>query len=222
MIRDFISEVKKDGMSRTNRYRVAFAPPSNANIDALQKVLLFCDQAQLPGVSYASNPVRTFGELREAPYDRLFETCTLSFYVDTNMKVKRLFDSWINSIQNPVSRTFNYYKSYTTDMQIEVQDINDMTRYRLELFECYPKSIGAIQLDYSSKEIMKLSVVMQYRNWASSATEQLPSNEVVSTNSIDLFREKFSEVQTAFNSLNPFGDIGNGFSLDRGVTGIFG
>jgi hypothetical protein len=87
------------------------------------------------------------------------------------------------------------------------------------MFECYPKSIGAIQMDYSSKEIMKLNVVMQYRNWSSSASEQLPSNEVINTNAIDLFREKFSDVQTAFNSLNPL-PIGN-FNLDRSITGFF-
>jgi hypothetical protein len=221
MIRDFITQVKKDGISRSNRYRVVFSPPSNANIDALQKVLLFCDQVQLPGITYSSFPIRTFGELREAPYDRIFDTCTLSFYVDTDLKVKRLFDSWINSIQNPISRNFNYYKSYTTDMKIEVQDVKDMTRYRLDLHECYPKSIGSVQLDYSSKDIMKLNVVMQYRHSSSSGTEQLPNNEVISTDSIDLFRDRFSDVQTAFNSLNPFGDLGNGFSLDRGITGLF-
>jgi hypothetical protein len=222
MIKDFVSQVKTQGISRTNRYKVEFRTPSNVNSDSLQKILLFCDQAQLPGVSYASNPVRTFGELRESPYDRLFETCTLSFYVDTNMKVKRLFDSWINSIQNPVSRNFNYYADYTTDIKIEVQDIKDMTRYQLNLQECYPKSIGAIQLDYASKEIMKLNVVMQYRNWTSSGIEQLPSNQAVSNNSIDLFREKYSEIQTAFNSANPFKSLGSGFNLDRGLTGLFG
>jgi hypothetical protein len=221
MINDFVSQVKTEGISRTNRFKVEFRTPSNVNPDSLQKVLLFCDQVQLPGVSYASTPVRTFGELRESPYDRLFETCNLSFYVDTNMKVKRLFDSWINSIQNPISRNFNYYSEYTTDIKIEVQDINDKTRYRLDLHECYPKSIGAIQLDYASKEIMKVNVVMQYRNWSSSGTEKLPSNEIISNNSIDLFRENYSQIQTAFNSSNPFGSLGSGFNLDRGITGLF-
>jgi hypothetical protein len=221
MIRDFITQVKQDGMSRTNRYRVVFSPPNNVNSDSLQKVLLFCDQIQLPGLTYATNPVRTFGELRESPYDRLYDTCNISFYVDTDLRVKRLFDSWINSIQNPVSRHFNYYKDYTTDLSIEVQDVQDMTRYKLELFECYPKSIGSTQLDYSSKEIMKLSVVMQYRNFSASGTEQLPSGEVVSSNSIDLFRENFGDIQTAFNSQNPFSALGSGFNLDRGLTGLF-
>jgi hypothetical protein len=222
MIREFISLVKTEGISRTNRYKVEFRTPSNVNQDSLQKVLLLCDQVQLPSVSYASNPVRTFGELRESPYDRLYETCNLSFYVDTDMKVKRLFDSWINSIQNPVSRNFNYYSEYITDIKIEVQDIKDMTRYRIDLHECYPKSIGAIQLDYSSKEIMKLNVVMQYRNWSSSGIEQLASNEVISNNSIDLFTQQYNQIQTAFNSANPFSSLGNSFNLDNGIAGLFG
>lgn len=221
MINDFVTQVKKDGISRSNRYKVLFSPPSNVNQDALQKVLLFCDQIQLPGVSYATTPIRTFGEMRESPYDKLYDTCTLSFYVDTSLMVKRLFDSWMNSIQNEQSRNFNYYNQYTADMSIEVQDIKDMTRYRLDLYECYPKSIGSIQLDYSSKDIMKLNVVMQYRNWIASGTEQLPSNQVVNNNSIDMFRQNYSQVQSRLNSSNPFSDLGSGFNFDKGISGLF-
>ena len=34
--------------------------------------------------------------------------------------------------------------------------------------EAYPKSVGAVQMDYSSKEIMKIDVTMMFKYWRAS------------------------------------------------------
>ena len=78
--KDFISEIKTQGLARTNRFTVEIAPPSEGPAVA-RRILLFCEQASLPGISYASTSNRTYGELREVPYDRLFEPITLQFHV---------------------------------------------------------------------------------------------------------------------------------------------
>lgn len=200
MLSSFISEIKKTGLSRNNRYKVTMSPPYSVSSDSLQTILLYCDQAQLPGLSYSTTQNRSFGEFREVPYEKLFDNCQLSFMVDTKLSVKSFFDNWLGSIQSPVSRKFNYYKDYTTDMQIEVQDLMDMTRYNLTLYECYPKSVSSVQLDYSSKDIMKINVTMQYKHWTSSPTEQLPSKQTISTN--DLYNKQ------AFTGFDPLGNIG--------------
>lgn len=184
MLSTFISEIKKTGLSRNNRYKVTLTPPYSVSSDSLQTILLYCDQAQLPGITLSTSQNRSFGEFREVPYEKLFDNCQLSFMVDTKLSVKRLFDDWVSSIQSPVSRKFNYYKNYTTDLKIEVQDLMDMTRYNVTLYECYPKTVSSIQLDYASKDIMKVTVTMQYKHWMSSSTEQLNSNEVISTNDL--------------------------------------
>jgi hypothetical protein len=84
------------------------------------------------------------------------------------MSVKLLFDAWMNAIQNPVSRTFNYYKDYTTDITIIVYDIANKSRYAVTLFQAYPKTLNAVQMDYGNNEVMKLSVSMNYKYWQSS------------------------------------------------------
>lgn len=199
MLSTFISEIKKTGLSRNNRYKVTLTPPYSVSSDSLQTILLYCDQAQLPGITLSTSQNRSFGEFREVPYEKLFDNCQLSFMVDTKLSVKRLFDDWVSSIQSPVSRKFNYYKNYTTDLKIEVQDLMEMTRYNVTLYECYPKTVSSIQLDYASKDIMKVTVTMQYKHWMSSSTEQLNSNEVISTN--DLYN---NQALTSFNSLGIF------------------
>lgn len=170
MIDKFIAGVK-GGMARTNRYSVMFPMPKcmtsgyaepPADLD-MQKVHLFCDTASLPGINYSTTQSRTFGEFREMPYEKLYDAVTLSFYVDKNMMVKSFFDSWANGIQDKRSRTFNYYNEYIVDMDIEVYDVANESIYLLSLYEAYPKTIGAIALDNASKDVMKLSVTMQYK-----------------------------------------------------------
>jgi hypothetical protein len=226
MLKDFISEIKKGSLARSNRFAIGFTPPktaqkpyiSGSDPATLRKVILFCDQVQLPGVNFSTVQNRVFGEFRETPYEKLFDTINMSFYVDNDMKVKSLFDNWMNSIQDGTTRTFNYYDNYTTDMTIEVQDINDKTRYQVKLFECYPKTIGSIQMDYASKDVMKLSVTMQYKYWTADTKALLPNGQVVSGNLIDKFTKDFSGFQQSLNNV-----IGaNAGNFVTGAIGSYG
>lgn len=186
-LNNFIANIKQ-GVSRTNRYTVQFNLPLSVNVsqDSLRKVLLFCDQIQLPGMNFSTIQNRTFGEFRETPYEKLFDNVNMNFYVDKDFLVKAMFDGWMASIQDPETRTFNYYNNYTTDITIDVQDTVDLTRYRLRMYECYPKTMGSIQLDYASKEVMKLSVSMQYKYWKATQTYQTSENSDVKETSDNL------------------------------------
>ena len=199
-INNFISEVKGGGLARQNRFAVLFDPPSWISPPELRKVLLFCDIAQLPGVNFSTVQNRTYGEFREIPYEKLYDNLNMSFYVDTEMKVKSLFDSWINQIQSPITRNFNYYNEYTCKMTIDVQDTVDKTRYQLTLYECYPKTLGAISLDYASKEIMKLPVTMQYKYWTATAVESSgDDSELVESKRFEQSMNDFTGFQEAIN-----------------------
>lgn len=167
-LNDFIAQVKTVGMARTNRFNVVLTPPQalpRMGNTGLQQILLFCDQVQIPGLNLATIQNRTFGEFREVPYEKLFGDIQMSFYVDNNLAVKGLFDDWMGLIQNPNSRTFEYYDNYVTNMQIEVEDTANRLRHRTYVYEAYPKTIAPIQLDYASKDVMKMQVTMQYKYW---------------------------------------------------------
>ena len=121
-LNEFISAIKTQGVARTNRYLVKLEVPGG-NSDTIQLAQLYCDGAALPGMNIATTPSRIFGENREMPYERLFDTITLDFYVDADMKVKKLFDDWIRQIIDPNTRAIQYYKRYTRELTIEVLDI---------------------------------------------------------------------------------------------------
>lgn len=165
-LNDFISKVKQDGLARNNRFLVCISPKNPWQLGPdnwLHDALLLCDQVQLPGTNMNTSDNRTFGEIRKAPYERLYEDVNMSFYVDTSMTVKLLFDNWINFIQDTGTRNFNYYDSYTADITIEVLDLKNQSRYAVQLREAFPKSIGAIQLDQAGKDVMKLSINFAYK-----------------------------------------------------------
>ena len=207
--KNFISEIKSQGLARTNRFAVLFTPPTSVNPANLRKTLLFCDQASLPGVNFSTVQNRSYGEVREVPYEKLFDTCQLTFHVDKDMMVKSLFDQWIQSIQNPVTRTYSYYNDYITNMQIEVQDLADNTRYEMTLYEAYPKTIGAISLSNESKDTMKLTVTFQYKYWTSSSIQQIGNGQKINKNFMDKFNAGFTGFQAALNK--GLGETGGSF-----------
>ena len=169
-ISDFVAQIG-NGLIRTNRYSIVLSSPNSVEAGSIipgQLLALLCEQVQLPGLSINTAPIRTFGEVRETPYEFNYEPITMSFYVDNKMGVKIFFDKWIQSIQYGSERTFSYYNDYTTDIDILVQDTLDNNRYLVKLYEAYPKSVGQIQLDYASKDVMKLTVQMMFKYWRAS------------------------------------------------------
>lgn len=167
----FIQNVKSEGLSKSNRYLVVFNCPNSIkmmNANNIGTYCLFCEQTELPGISYATKGVRTFGEVRETPYDKVSKEILLSFYVDANLELKQFFDAWGNSIMKVNSRTWNYYVDYITpQIDISVLDTSNNTVYIVSLFECYPKSISPVSIGYANNDVMKLNVSMQYKYWTS-------------------------------------------------------
>jgi|APCry1669188910_1035180.scaffolds.fasta_scaffold03011_7 hypothetical protein len=199
-LNEFISTVAGEGLMRTSRFAVMFNVPGaitegqyNRN---LRKVLLYCDNINLPGITLETTAAKTFGEHREMPYNKLFDTINMGFYVDNSMSVKLLFDNWMGAIQDPVTRNFNYYREYITDIVIDVFDVADKSRYQVTLFQCYPKALNPIQMDYGNKDVMKMTVAMNYKYWTSSAT----TNTYGGTPG-DIGSQTFSNAQ---NSLNQY------------------
>lgn len=216
-ISDFVSSIGKAGLARSNRYTVEMVLPSTTyNNNEYRKMLLLCESVQLPGLNLNTAQIRTFGEIREMPYEMNFDPVQLSFYVDGEMVVKGIFDQWIQSVQRGNTRNFNYYENYIADtVKIHVEDLTDDTKYTVTLYEAYPKTVTPVQMGYDQKDIMKLQVTMNYKFWRSEVISR--AEQPSRTNSYpaaDLFSER-PEVDTTvtnfgnvFENGNPMGDVG--------------
>lgn len=204
--KDFIAEIKTKGLSRTNRFTVDFTPP-RAMGENTKRCLLFCEKATIPGINFATTQNRTFGEFRETPYDRLFDPVTLTFHVDRNMTVKKIFDDWIYVIQDPKSKSFAWYSEYISPLTIRVQDLEDKVHYELVCHEAYPKSIGQIQLDAESKDTMRLDVTFQYKYWTAAQIDQNAYGQLLTHDSLTMYNNNFTGFQERFRK--GLGEAGN-------------
>lgn len=170
-ISDFVSEIGKSGLARSNRYSVEMQLPkiaNNFNSNDYRKMLLLCEAIQLPGLNVNTAQIRTFGEVREMPYEFNYDPIQLSFYVDGDMIIKGIFDEWIKGIQNGNTRTFNYYKDYIAPyISVYVEDLTDEQKYVTNIYEAYPKSVSAVQMGYDQKDVMKMTVSFAYKYWDS-------------------------------------------------------
>lgn len=168
-INNFISRIKNDGLSRENKFEVLITPPRimRMSTEEFSKILFYCQSASLPGISYMSQPVYTFGEAREVIYNRSFDPVDLEFIVDESMQIKWFFDKWSANIIDPITRMSNYYNDYVATVDISQVDGTDkeQIKYTVRLHEAYIKAIQAIQYNSSSKEVTKLRVTLEYKFW---------------------------------------------------------
>ena len=235
-IRQFVASVKKEGLALSNRFSARVGLPKTLQgrgytPETSKKLFLYCDTATLPGIAYSTTAARTYGEIREMPYERTFDPVVLTFYIDNSFIVKGFFEDWQNSIQNNVTREIQFYDNYTTLVDIFVYDVANNSRYLCRLHEAYPKIVAPIQLDYASKDVMKLNVTMQYKYWTSQAFAAPASKQrgwistifgdavedaVGSiTNSLPIpsdYFSNFNQFQETYNDLSNGNNIGNAFN----------
>ena len=168
---DFIGQMTS-GMARTNRYSVGIALPTlisdNIHSSDVQYMQLLCESVTLPSLNVNTTQIRTFGEIREMPTEFNYDPITLTFYVDGNMVVKNIFDTWIKSVQQGSTRNFNYYNDYICDpLYIYVENLLDEAVYEYKLFEAWPKTVAAVNMSYEQKDVMKVTVTMMFKYWQS-------------------------------------------------------
>jgi len=90
----------------------------------------------------------------------------MSFYLAKDMWERRIFETWMDAIVDPVSGRFGYYKEYSSDVYIYVINEFDMPIYRIRLEESYPKQVSEIELsNEGGSEIARQAITLSYRRY---------------------------------------------------------
>ena len=166
----FISELREKGVARTNHYALMINLPPQLEFHrttSLKTVLLYCNAVQLPGVNISTTQQRIFGKARNVPNDLTFGDLTMTFYVDTAMEVKALFEDWMQVIYHPTRGSVGWYEDYAKDVKIMVEDMHEQSVYEVTLHNAFPKTMGDIQLGYDQSGVMMLSITWSYTHWTS-------------------------------------------------------
>ena len=141
----------------------------------------FCFAAELPARNIDTAPLKIYGPKREIVYGHSYsQEITLSFYADKFLRQRSFFELWQNSAMDLATNNVHFYDEYTGAIRIYAlgafsgDAFRDRIAYGVHLYECYPKTITAVPLNYGTQnEIMQISISFYYRNWSNLSIDEV-------------------------------------------------
>ena len=177
-------------VAQTSQYRLTLSVPaavrtrvSDLNGFDLDNVSLSCSEANLPGSSLATHDVTNDyqGVTEKMAYRRIYDdTLGLTFYVDRNYNVIRLFERWIDYIsgitdpekyKSPfTNQRVAYPKTYKNDIfltKFERDHYSEQSSVRKSILEytfvqAFPRDITAIPVSYEASQVLKCNVSFSF------------------------------------------------------------
>ena len=171
-ITDFMSKLDALGSyAKRNRFTVEIIPPTTLNTEVPASQIEFL----VKGVTF---PARTFGSTTyrrggkfglEVPYEVTEENVTITFLGTNDWKARKFWYDWHEHIQSNSSYNMNYYKDFIGTVTISVYkeeaDAATSPTHQVTLHECWPKTIGAIELGWESTELVDFTIDIGYSWW---------------------------------------------------------
>jgi hypothetical protein len=127
---------------------------------------LACESTDIPGKHFAAVDTRTYGPTFKTPHYAGFDDVSMVFRLSGDMIERKLFESWMNLIQDPTTNDFNFYKEYASTVEIIQLDKTGNEVYGVRLIDAYPISILPIPVDWNTVDTyQKQSIGFAYRKW---------------------------------------------------------
>ena len=152
--------------------------PTQGDLLAVQqangrRVRAFCSSISMPDREMVSKEVRHGNApARNFVYDMKSSSISATFYADKFMRERSYFELWQKSAMS-TSSTFNtnYYDNYVANLNIfqlgqfaSRQERDDIT-YGVQLIDCFPSKIGAIEYSHDANNIQTIDVDFSFRYW---------------------------------------------------------
>jgi hypothetical protein len=94
--------------------------------------------------------------------------------------------------------------------------------YGVKLFECYPKQMQAVTLDYAAKETLKVNISMNYKYWRSSTISDVTQGSTIQDNNrFNNLGSDFSNMD-GFSTRSLFSQVNSAFEIPDNYFSDFG
>jgi hypothetical protein len=165
------------GPAKTSRFLVQIGQPSfpdkwKLNFPEEQKRLkdltFQCEQAEIPGRTIATTEVMIGGPTIKLPYGTTYSDITLNFICTNDMYERKIFDDWLNYINNTQNFLTSFREDYTSSIYIFQYDeggdqsIGPAVTFGVELIEAYPIIVNPMQLAWAEDSIHRVGVTFAY------------------------------------------------------------
>lgn len=145
---------------------------------------ILCVDASLPSSTFATAEVKDnfIGVPQEFAHSRLFTDIDFTFYVDTDYKILKFFEGWMdfisgasevsqidkNGLQPGYYRRFQYPNSYKIDslsitkFERSLGSVEGSYKLDYRFVNAFPKGITSIPVSYGPADLLKVTVTFNY------------------------------------------------------------
>jgi hypothetical protein len=165
------------GGARPNLFQVTIDFPSGVSdgANAGRQTNFLVKAASIPASVLGTVEVPYRGRKLKVAGDRTFEPWTITVINDTDMKIRKAFEEWMNIVNRHSSNTSNlpqgalsYFKNVSVDQLGRSSLTNSLAKYTF--VDAYPTNISAIDLNYETNDtVEEFTVELNYQYWISGA-----------------------------------------------------
>jgi len=232
-----------DAGARTNRFDAQFLLPSSFNTGGeIESMSIRLESCQLPGRELEVKAFSEYGQVRQMPTGKIDGSggsMDFTFICDQHFADRLIIEAWQQSIfsaeptgndeqmtGNVLTPSMAWYDDYIGQINIFQQRMDGKNALKVMLYEAYPIKFAAQELSRTTKDIMKFTCTIAYRNWESEYVDA-PERSALNKGRVildallggakvlgrfgkaDKFRKKLSNLDTRATQINNlFGDGG--------------
>jgi hypothetical protein len=173
-LNDFITSINKQGVARSNRFKMSINLPADHYLksvtkDVIDLTSIRCESVSIPEMNLATveGPYRYgYGPLDRAPYAPIYNDVSTTFLVDRNTKIHKFFYDWVNTIVNfnntngldSVNSTtgaklyeVGYRRNFQAEITITSYDESDNRIMTAKLSKAYPQLVSQIDMSWRAE-----------------------------------------------------------------------
>ena len=172
-INDFVTQVKKNDMARSNRFEAMFLPPPfmqnhrTSQGDSPKLISMMVEDAMFPGMLLGTRPFRVnnLNEQRANVIDFGGDSISFTFLCDTSWTAKDFFGDWMRKTIDPYSRYVSYPEEYYSEIDLVSLNNEDNVIAHWKIYDAFPRSIAPITVSSANAQILRMPVTFAYKRW---------------------------------------------------------
>jgi hypothetical protein len=171
-INEFKSRLRGGG-ARANQFKVTLPFPGYASVGGETSDLAFlCSATALPGQTVGQVAIPFRGRVLNIAGDRTFEPWTITVLNDTDFKLYRAFERWMNGINNMTDNEgIANPADYQVDGFVDQLDRNGTTLKSYTYRGLYPEVLANIPLNYATNDTVEsFDVTFRYQYFETDTT----------------------------------------------------
>ena len=167
-INDFKTRLQGGG-ARANQFEVHMYFPTfaSSDVDITNEMKFLCTSTTTPASTVNEVPVNFRGRILYLAGDRTFETWTTTVINDTDFKIYRAVERWLNGMNDLKFNTSSHLTpgEYMKDCEVHHLDRNGAPLKRWYFKGVFPTALPGIALDYGTNDAVETFDVTWRYQW---------------------------------------------------------